>query len=213
MILRLLVAVAYLTCASADCLACSAQFEAVSNPLDDQMTTGFLGTGKAYLYMSDALVRTYNLTGEELSRLQYYVSKDITFSHEVTDGSREVAHGKLVLRNGKAVNEIFIAELTPGIAVDSRKLGSTTTLAVSFEDGTSLEFSSQASAKNSRMCLAGNSWQADSCDARVYFDKASFWTSNDSGDSCLLIDKDALSKFQKSRKVLPGRLLPGADEN
>ncbi len=213
MMLRQIVASTLLAIATGQCLACSAQFENVSDPLDDENSTGFLGGGKTYLYMSDALIRTYDLTDQELARLQYYISKDITFSHEVTDGSREVAHGKLILRDGKAVNEVFVAKLTPGIGVNSWRSASSSTLAVSFEEGTSLEFSSEPSGKNSRMCLAGADWEPHSCDARINFDNSNFWTSKNSGDSCLLIDKNALSKFQKSRKVLPGRRLPDADEN
>jgi|GEM_PF-5537795 len=187
---------------------CHAQFESVSDPLDDSY-----GMFSRYIYMTSDIVRQYNLSARDVMRLQYYTSKAIDFSHEITDGSHEVSHGKLIIRNGKTVNEVNVEAKTPGIAVHSEGVDSGSrdmSLDVSFEEGSSLNFSNltENSDANSRFCLSGHAWQKDSCDAQIPFAGENWWTDDDSGDACLLIDKSALQKFQKTTHTLPGRTLP-----
>jgi hypothetical protein len=69
--------------------------------------------------------------------LQFYVSEDITLRREIESGGRQVTSGhKLLVVSGKTIEEVVIPEKTPGVATKV----TATSIFVSFEPGTSLEF-------------------------------------------------------------------------
>jgi hypothetical protein len=81
-----------------------------------------------------------NLTVEEVKNLQFYVSHRITLRRELESGGRQITGShKLLVVSGKTIEEVVIEEKTPGIAV---AVGDAA-ISVSFEQGTSMEFSAR----------------------------------------------------------------------
>lgn len=81
-----------------------------------------------------------NLTVEEIKNLQFYVSHRITLRRELESGGRQVTGShKLLVVSGKNIEEVVIEEKTPGIAV---AVGDNA-ISVSFEQGSSMEFSAR----------------------------------------------------------------------
>ncbi len=80
---------------------------------------------------------THDLSNDDLRSLQFYVSNDVKLRRELHTKGRTISDGNLKLHAGKAVEEIVIPEKTPGVAVaiDDH------TIRISFEEGSSLEFS------------------------------------------------------------------------
>ena len=81
----------------------------------------------------------YGLEGDELKKLQYFISSDVTLQREFHREEGEISKShKLVIKEGGLVDEVYIAAGTPGIATEV----SPTSLSVSFEPGGSLIFGS-----------------------------------------------------------------------
>jgi len=79
----------------------------------------------------------HRLTGDDLRNLQFYNSHTITLRRELARGDRQVTGGhKLLVIAGKQIEEVVIEAQTPGVLVGAGG----TTLRVSFEEGTFLEF-------------------------------------------------------------------------
>lgn len=91
----------------------------------------------SYLPFTQELRSEHALQPADLQNLQFYTSHDITLRREVRRGGRTITGShKLLLIAGKQVEEVVIAKHTPGVIVGV----SPTTLKVSFEEGSSLEF-------------------------------------------------------------------------
>lgn len=181
---------------------CSTPIESISDPLFDKY-----GMWTDYIYFTTDLIDNYKLNEDEVKKLQFYTSSDISFSRQVSDGTREVTSGQLIVKNGKLVNEVNVKRKTQGEAVDYDWNWRSKTLSVSFEEGSSafLKFVSDYRETNSRFCLALNSVAESSCDGEVSFERGAWGTQGNSGNACLIIDKKLLSKFKKTARTLPGR--------
>jgi hypothetical protein len=85
-------------------------------------------------------IRSQNdLTPEELSQLQFYVSHEVTLRREVNSKGRVIRDGELQLRAGKQIEEVVIEDQTPGVAVSVNPAS----IKVSFQEGSALTFALQ----------------------------------------------------------------------
>ncbi len=92
----------------------------------------------SYVPFTQELRDQHNLQAGDLKNLQFYNSHTITLRREVERGGRQVTTGhKLLVIAGKQIEEVVIEEHTPGVIVGV----SDTALQVSFEEGSSMEFS------------------------------------------------------------------------
>ncbi len=93
--------------------------------------------GAAHRPFTHELRRAHELGPSELARLQFYVSDTITLRREVNEGSRAISSAhRLVLVEGKTVEEVVIPAGTPGVVTQVDE----GTLDVSFEPGEHLRF-------------------------------------------------------------------------
>jgi hypothetical protein len=147
----------------------------------------------------------YGLEGDELKKLQYFVSGDVTLQREFRREEGEVSKThKLVIKEGGLVEEVFIAAGTPGIATEV----SPASLAVSFEPGGSLVFASPSSDGDSerKYKLSAKRW-TDYYGELVY-DNRIWYAVKGSGQAYLEVGAESLDAVEKRKKVLPGRTLP-----
>jgi hypothetical protein len=176
-----------------------------------------------------------HLSEAELRNLQYYVSSTITLRRELESGGRQVTgNHKLLVIAGKSIEEVVIEGKTPGICVGVGPH----TLSISFEQGTSLDFtplSARSYAPDGAAFAApppdldpfpGNNAGRPTSEARsgdlfsgayqiwvspesrVKFLGKSFDAVEDTARAQLLIDAESLDQVVKQRKVLPGLRLP-----
>lgn len=96
---------------------------------------------RTFVPLTQELRDQNRLTEADLKNLQYYVSSTITLRREVDAAGRQVTgNHKLVVMAGKTIEEVVVESKTPGICVG---VGAHT-LAISFEQGTSIEFAPMA---------------------------------------------------------------------
>src|SRR5262245_59467923 len=97
-----------------------------------------LGCGGGLAPFTREMVVQHNLSEDDVKNRQSYVSHRITLRREIEAGGSQITGShKLLLLSGKTIEEVVIEEETPGVAVAVQD----TSIAVSFENGTSLEFS------------------------------------------------------------------------
>jgi len=103
------------------------------------LVAGLLATGcSASLVPFTHDLRTeHNLSEDDVRALQFYVSSDVKLRREVRTKGRVIEDGHLKLRAGKSVEEIVVAEHTPGVVVDIDDA----TIRISFQHGSALNFS------------------------------------------------------------------------
>jgi hypothetical protein len=193
------------------------------------------GCGSGLIAFTHELRDQNRLTDDEIKNLQFYVSHKITLRRELESGNREVTgNHKLLLTAGKSIEEVVVAEKTPGIALQV-KAGQ---ISISFERGTSLDFvvegakpvgggavSSFSSpppdpfpgnmrppeltpVQPSSGNFSGNYWLWVEPSGQVAFGGKPFEAVEDSAQAFLMIDSDTLKEVVKNRKVLPGIRLP-----
>jgi hypothetical protein len=147
----------------------------------------------------------YGLEGDDLKKLQYFVSSDVTLQREFRREEGEISKThKLVMKEGGLVEEVFIAAGTPGIATEVGP----TSLAVSFEPGGSLVFGSPSSDRDPerKYKLSAKRW-TDYYGELVYDNKI-YYAVKGSGQVYLEVGAESLDAVETKKKILPGRTLP-----
>jgi hypothetical protein len=191
------------------------------------------GCGGGLIAFTHELREQQGLTNEELKNLQWYVSHRITLRRELESGGRQVTGShKLLVVSGKNIEEVVIEEHTPGIALNVTE----GTITVSFEQGSSLDFSAQSGRLSSPEpqrdfaqapdpfpgnnpdkppapavasgLFSGNYFMVIEPGGRVKFQTRDFEAVEESFQAHLMIDSDTLDEVVKNRKVLKGLRLP-----
>lgn len=169
---------------------------------------------------TEAQRQRYQLGEPELRALQYYLSDRIVLERVASEGVGEVERGRLIVRKGTAIQQVYIERGTPGVLEPGSRAGAgrpgeRPVLEVSFERGAPLRFAADADGTYSlsgaqRGLLSG--WLADWGRPRrveAEFDGAT-WQVVAGAESRLLIERNALGKVARSRRVLPGVRAPDA---
>lgn len=107
-----------------------------------------VGCGSSLVPFTHEIRAQHGLTDADLKNLQFYVSHRITLRRELESGGRQVTgNHKLLLVSGKTIEEVVVEEKTPGIVV---AIGNGV-LSISFEQGSSLEFTVAGSGDGGRV--------------------------------------------------------------
>ncbi len=198
------------------------------------LTVSALLTGCSSLVPFTHEIRTqHDLSNEDVTALQFYVSRTVKLRREVRSVGRQIENGNLRVVSGKIIEEIELEEHTPGVAVE---VGATA-IEVSFSESSSLLFSlrtgeplplrqeppslgSFAEPPNPfpgdrphhhdhrtllSPELAGNYWLDSDGDAQVEFE-GRMWEAVEGSYGCyLMIDSESLEEVIESETVLGGR--------
>ncbi len=141
---------------------------------------------------------------EDLSRIQFYVSKDIRLYRDHKSGESKIEDGKVRMINGRKVEEIIITRGTPGVLVLNPK---SDRIAVSFEDGNDqryLMFGPNPKAGD-RYVLLAKEWKKSG--GTISYDGRSYFTDKESAYSALMIDLKKIRKTKVKTRIAKGRKL------
>ena len=151
-------------------------------------------------------IRTqYELKGEELKKLQYYVSSDIKLQREFLREEGEISKSHSLVRKESGIAEqVIIRARTPGVATE---VGDTF-IAVSFEPGESLLFGSPSTDRDPerKYKLLAKRWTGTY--GEVDYGGKTFYAVEGSREAFLEVVLDTLDAVKKEKKVLPGMILP-----
>jgi hypothetical protein len=188
----------------------------------------------SYVDFTQELRDQHNLQAGDLKNLQFYNSHPITLRREIERGGRQVTSGhKLLVIAGKQIEEVVIEEHTPGVVVGV----SDTSIQVSFEEGSSMEFSLRGpeplndpvvqggrfatppepfpgnnpreleQPSRARFLGSGNFWVLPAGTGSISFQGQSWDARDDTPQSHLVISTESLEEVEEERTVLKGRKL------
>jgi hypothetical protein len=155
----------------------------------------------------------YELGESELRSLQYYLSDRVVLERVASDGTGKVDRGRLIVRSGTTINQVVVESGTRGAVEPTARIGpfgaGEDAIEVSFQRGAPLRF---APTRNGTYSLAGRNrggfmFGRSKPRVHVEFDGAE-WAVAAGADSHLLIERDALGKLVRTRRVLPGVRVP-----
>jgi hypothetical protein len=160
-----------------------------------------LASCKNLVPFTDALKRNHNWTAEQLKGVQFYVSHDIILRRELVNGSSEIVHGKIRMRDGRKVDEILIRAGTPGILTDMPKENK---MLVSFEVGDDhyLSFGVNPN-KGERFVLLASDWNNGM--GKVHYAGDEYYTDADSHGTFLMVDLHKIDNTSLKQHVAKGR--------
>jgi hypothetical protein len=187
----------------------------------------------AYVPFTQELRNEQRLTGEDLRNLQFYNSHTITLRRELARGDRQVTGGhKLLVIAGKQIEEVVIERHTPGVLVGA----SASSLQVSFEEGTFLEFGVRGpeplrdplvpiggfaeppdpfpgdrppvvATEPTVFPGSGNYWLSPFDGGQIQFQGKVYDAAGDTSLAHLVISTESLESVEEERTVLKGRKL------
>jgi len=141
---------------------------------------------------------------DDLSKIQFYVSRDIRLYRDHKSGESKIEDGKVRMVNGRKVEEIIISKGTPGVLVLNPK---SDRMAISFEDGNDgryLMFGPNPKAGD-RYVLLAKEWKKSK--GTITYDGRSYFTDKESAFSALMIDLKKIRKTKVKSRVAKGRKL------
>jgi hypothetical protein len=166
------------------------------------LLAGAFCSGCGYAPFTHSLRGPGALDDERLRAVQFYMSDKCVFERRVNTMSGEVAHGKLEMRQGRAIDVVRVPKHTPGVveAVWPDKLS------VSFEPGTWFYFGTRPNeGPNSKYYLLGR-FDGRSRRFAVMYAGLEYYQTTD--DVCYLEVRRSLSRSKaKEKTTLRGRRL------
>lgn len=151
---------------------------------------------------TDELREQWNFTDDEIKSLQFYVHSDVLISRQFTEGSRSIVRGKLISRSGKQIDEIELRAGTPGIVKNVYK----NSLRVCFEGDCSatLVFGCSNDCKSWKGKYSSFAQEWDDGVGKINYGGETYWLEP---ATYIEIDKEALAKVQRKRRVIEGKLI------
>lgn len=198
------------------------------------LLTALLTGCASYVPFTQELRNEHKLAADDLKNLQFYNSHTITLRRELARGDSQVTGGhKLLVIAGKQIEEVVIEQHTPGVVITAGE----TSLQVSFEEGTFLEFTvrgpeplrdpiapggfaeppdpfpgdkPQPQARQPEPTFfagTGNYWLLPFDNGQINFQGKSYDAVGDTSLAHLVISTESLESVEEERTVLKGRKL------
>ncbi len=160
---------------------------------------------------TERLYKDNNWREEDLSKIQFYLSRDIILQREVSEGSTSINGGKIKMEKGRRIEEVLIPRGTPGVLVkikvddpSDRSKMAVEKLVISFEktDDFSLTFGPNPKQKGTYVLLADD-WQNSA--GKVHYGSQIYWAVNDSGLAALMVDLRRIQETERKSRTARGR--------
>lgn len=139
---------------------------------------------------------------DELQRIQFYLSEDITLTRQRSRGSTDIAQGRVRVENGREIEEVVFQRGTPGLALFSPKDDH---LAIGFDpgdDGRFLVFGPNPK-QGGRYTLLASDWQRTQ--GKVKYDGQVWEVSAANADANLLFDLRRRGSTERATQRPSGR--------
>ena len=153
-------------------------------------------------YYTSEIDRKAAWTGEELKKIQFFISGDIVLWRDVSGSEASITKGKIRMVNGRKVEEIVIKKGTPGMYLFSPEKDH---YAIGFDaadDNKYLVFG-PARQVNGRYVLLAKEWGRNG--GKVTYGDKVYQTGSESAYAFLLVDMDHRSKTKVTSENATGR--------
>lgn len=157
--------------------------------------------GAKLQYFTEDLYDEYRWSDQELKKIQFYVSQDISLYKGASDNDTKIQKGKIRVESDRRVDEILIKKGTPGVFVQSPKEDR---FAISFDDGRGqfLMFGPNKKASG-RFVLLAKDWNRRS--GKISYGGEVWETDSDSAYAALMVDIKRARKTKYNSKTAGGK--------
>lgn len=167
----------------------------------------FTSCSPRYTYFTEALYKEQNWSQDDVQRIQFYVSRDIILTRTISDSDQaKITEGKILLVNGRKVQQIIIRERTPGVLVFMPREDR---FAVSFEsdDDAYLMFGPNEKYYD-RFALLAKEWEKE--EGKVHYRGELYDVDNSSAFAALMVDlrREGENKYEVRKAT--GRTVKGS---
>lgn len=141
-----------------------------------------------------------------LSKLQFYVDRDVELRRELSSTDAKVTSGKVEFENGKYIHIILLKKYTPGVCTNyyDGKVD------ISFElgDGKYLTFGVSNGANSETIYqIFAQEWINSENIGKVIYDDKTYYIQPNGVDASLMIKKSVVDKLEIKKRVMTGRKL------
>ena len=150
---------------------------------------------------TDDVYDEFGQSKEKLSKIQFYLSKDIVLYRDYGNKKSEVIDGKIKIIDGRKIEEVIFKKGTPGVFVFTPKKDR---IAISFEegDGKYLMFGPNDKV-GGRFVLLAKEWNKRR--GKVSYANKTWLTNDASAYANLMVDLDKARRTKVSKKTVKGR--------
>lgn len=136
-----------------------------------------------------------------VTKLQFYVDRDVELRREVASGSAQVSAGVVKFENGKYVNIITLKRNTPGVCTRAYE----DKIDVSFEmgEGRYLTFGKLKKDNRAPYTLYADSWGREL--GEIKYDGKTYYILPSGSEARLMIKKNALTTLKVEKREMKGR--------
>ncbi|HYG51961.1 MAG TPA: hypothetical protein VD905_13710 [Flavobacteriales bacterium] len=146
------------------------------------------------------LASKYQLTEDELKKVQFYASDDIILYTKESSSKTGTENGTIVISSSEAENQILIKKGTPGILM--KQVG-TDKVYISFEVGDNKFLVFGSTGQREPFKLQAESWEGGR--GKLSYDGKIYYASSMSGSTHLLVSIKKFQKKKSNQKVVEGR--------
>ena len=159
-----------------------------------------------YTYFTKSLYEQEKWTEEDIMRIQFFISEDIVLSRFLSEGETSISEGKIVIVEGRKVQQVVIEAYTPGVLVF---MPATDRFAISFEEGDDdayLMFGPNPKYED-RYALLAQDWAEES--GQVHYKAQIYQVDVNSAFAALMVDLKQ-GEDQYETKNVQGRTVKGS---
>ena len=157
---------------------------------------------KQLTYFTEDLYQENNWSENDLKRIQFYVSQDITLYRSLEGGTSQIKDGKIEVKDRRKVDQITIEAGTPGTLVfspDDDKY------AVSFDNSGAFLMFGPGKNTRGRYTLKAKRWKDRRGGGIITYDNQEYSTSSESAYAALMVDLRKARKSVVTKKTASGR--------
>ncbi len=155
-----------------------------------------------YTYFTKSLYEDQKWSAEDITRIQFYVSKDIVLSRSMSSGETSISQGKIKIKNGQRIEQVMIRSGTPGVLV---LMPREDRFAISFEAAENeayLMFGPNPK-YGDRFALLAQEWQQER--GQVHYRDKVYTVDAASAFASLMVDLQRVGESKYDSRNLPGR--------
>ncbi len=166
---------------------------------------GFLTScSPTYTYFTKDLYEQKNWSQEDISRIQFYVSKEIVLSRTMSTGETSISEGIIKIKDGQRVEQVIIRSGTPGVLV---LMPREDRFAISFDetDTESYLMFGPNPKYGDRFALLAQEWERNY--GQVHYKNQVYTVDTESAFSSLMVDLRKEGELKYETRSLSGRTL------
>lgn len=176
------------------------------------MVIGLVTGCSTYIPFSTDIIARYNLSTNDLVHLQYYVSKQVLLHRELASGNASIARGRLVIQNGRSIDEVEVVKYAPGVAASASQDDLNNIFFYHMDvrfaaNAPTFPFEAQFGAGHPLFTLVRDGTFL------VTFDHLQYEPEGNTLQAILLIDRRTLNKLKSERTIYRGLRLPDTPQN